>query len=275
MTDRVQVDLTGPQETMLATLHGRALDSASADPILRDPEAEQAVARLDYDFARLKIRSREARSVAIRAKAFDRWAQQLLAEHPRTTALHLACGLDTRAQRLDLPDGTTWYDVDYPEVVELRRRLLTGVPGQHLLGSSVTDPALLDGVPGDDPVVVVAEGLSMYLSAAEGEALLRRVVEHFPAGAVLFDGLSPAGLWITQHLQQAVRASGARLGWSIKDPHELARAVPGLELDREWFYDEAPELDRSTRAVRALVRGGLRAFPAARRVGRLLCYRFG
>lgn len=274
MPDQEQVDLTGAQETMLATLHGRALESRSANPILRDPEAENTVARLDYDFSRLGIRPREAKSVAIRAKCFDRWAQQLLAETPESTVLHLGCGLDTRAQRLDLPSTVDWYDIDYPEVIELRDRLLTGVPGQQPVGSSVTDPELLDGIPGDKPVVAIAEGLTMYLSEQDGVALLRRITEHFPAGAFVFDGFSRAGIWITQHAQQAVKASGARLEWAFGDPHELETAVPGLVLDREWSYAEAPEMDRYPAPVRALVKG-LLAIPAVNRVGRVLCYRFG
>ncbi len=90
MTEREQITLTGAQETMLATLYGRALESRSANPILGDTEAEKAVQRLDYDFSRTKIRRSTGKSVATRAKTLDRWVGRLLSERPDSTVLHLA-----------------------------------------------------------------------------------------------------------------------------------------------------------------------------------------
>ena len=260
---------------MLATLYGRALESRSANPILGDTEAEKAVQRLDYDFSRTKIRRSSGKSVATRAKNLDRWVGRLLSERPDSTVLHLACGLDARARRVDPPSTARWYDIDLPDVIDLRRRVLPPADGagERTIASSVTDPRLLEGIPGDAPVIAVAEGLTMYLSTADGEALLRRIVEHFPSGALLFDVLSPLGVRLTRY-QGIVRSSGARLEWGVDDPRELERAVPGLRLDTEWTYFDAPELDRYSPVTRRLLRlaGQSRSF---RNLGRILCYRFG
>lgn len=69
---RVQVQLTKEQETLLATLSGRALDCLAARPILGDQTAVKAVCRLDYDFSRLKMSATDAVGVAVRAKYLDR-----------------------------------------------------------------------------------------------------------------------------------------------------------------------------------------------------------
>jgi O-methyltransferase involved in polyketide biosynthesis len=271
---REKITLTGAQETMLATLYGRALESRSADPILGDTEAEEAVLRVDYDFGRLKMRSRDATSVAIRAKTLDRWVERHLRAHPDCTVLHLACGLDTRAHRVDPPPSVEWYDIDYPEVIDLRRRLFPAREGHHTIGCSVTDPDLLDRIPGDRPVLVVAEGLTMYLSKQDGEALLRRIVRHFPSGELVFDACNGWGIWLTQRFQAAVKASGARLEWSIEDPRTLETDVPGLEFDTEWFFADAPELARYSWPSRKIARAMGRVTRLGR-LGRLLRYRFG
>jgi O-methyltransferase involved in polyketide biosynthesis len=272
--DREKIALTGAQETMLATLYGRAIESRSPHPILGDREAEKAVARIDYDFARLKIRRREGMSVALRAKSVDRWVEEYLDAHHDGTVLHLGCGLDTRAHRVDPPPSVQWYDVDYPDVIDLRRRLYPEREGHHTIGSSVTDPHLLDTIPGDGPVLVVAEGLTMYLSTQDGVRLLRRITEHFPSGELVFDALSHWGVWLTQRFQPAVKASGARLEWSIDDPRELERVVPGLVLDTEWSYADAPEITRYPWPTQKILRL-MGHVTALRRVGRLLRYRFG
>ena len=61
--------------------------------------------------------------------------------------LHLGCGLDSRFFRLDPGPGVEWYDVDYPDVAELRRQLYPGREHYHVVAASVTDPAWLADVP--------------------------------------------------------------------------------------------------------------------------------
>jgi O-methyltransferase involved in polyketide biosynthesis len=122
--DREKVALTGTQETMLATLYGRALDSHSPNSVLNDGAAANAVERIDYDFGKTRMKGTNAVSVAIRAKVLDTWTTSFLAEHPSATVLHMACGLDTRVQRLNPSASVRWFDVDLPEVTDLRSRLL-------------------------------------------------------------------------------------------------------------------------------------------------------
>ncbi|HBY99418.1 MAG TPA: hypothetical protein DEP84_36685 [Chloroflexi bacterium] len=118
-----KVHFTTEKETMLMTLYGRALQSRSKDPILQDKWAEDAVNRIDYDFGKLKMREHRTLLIAIRAKQLDLWTTRYLADHPNATVLHLGCGLDSRIYRIDPPASVRWFDVDYPEVIELRRRL--------------------------------------------------------------------------------------------------------------------------------------------------------
>ena len=51
--------VTGAQETTLATLYGKAMDSREPDSILGDRKADKAVQRIDYDFDKLRMRRRD------------------------------------------------------------------------------------------------------------------------------------------------------------------------------------------------------------------------
>ena len=199
--------------------------------------------------------------------------EEYLDTHPDCIVVHLGCGLDTRSHRVNPPSGVRWYDIDLPDVIELRRRLYPEREGHHTIGSSVTDPHLFDAIPHDKPVLAVAEGLSMYLSRRDGEALLRRIIEHFPSGQVIFDTGNRWGIWMAQQIP-AVKASGARLDWSINDPRELEKAVPGLVLDTEWSYSDAPEVSRLPWAIQQTLRLMDRV-TVLRRLGCLVRYRFG
>ena len=144
----------------------------------------------------------------------------------------------------------------------------------QMIAASVTDPHLLDTVPGDKPVLVLAEGVTPYLPAPDGIATLRRITEHFPAGELLFDGYGRFGVWFLQRYG-CVKASGAQLGWRIDDPRELEQAVPGLTLEAELWYSNAPGMERHLSWTQRRLLQAMYAIPWARRLGRPIRYRFG
>lgn len=268
-----KVTLTGAPETLLATLYGRALDSRTPRSILGDRAAADAVRRLDYDFRKTGITATTAAGVALRAKQLDDWTRAFLADHPDATVLHLACGLDTRVQRLDPPPSVRWVDVDYPDVIALRERLLPAPPGDYrMIGSSVTDDAWLDEVPADRPTVAVFEGLTMYLHKEDGKRLVQRICERFPSGQLLFDCYGTAGIRL-QKLVPAVRNAGASLHWGIDDPRELEAWHPGLTCLDALRAVDMPGVDRLPLAGRVQL-GVLARIPRLRDIGRILRYRY-
>ncbi|HYH33400.1 MAG TPA: class I SAM-dependent methyltransferase [Pseudonocardia sp.] len=271
--DREKVTLTGAPETLLATLHGRALDSRAPRSILHDTAAARAVERIDYDFRRTGMTATTAAGVALRGRQLDDWTREFLAAHPGATVLHLACGLDTRAQRLAPGPSVRWVDVDHPEVVALRERLLPSPDGDYrMIGASVTDDGWLEELPADRPTVAVFEGLTMYLREEDGHRLVERITGRFPSGQLLFDCYGTAGIRL-QKLVPAVRRSGATLHWGIDDPRELERRHEGLVLLDALRSVDMPGVDLLPLPGRVQMAVLVR-LPGLRDVGRILRYRF-
>nr|WP_198151885.1 class I SAM-dependent methyltransferase [Kibdelosporangium sp. MJ126-NF4]CEL20688.1 O-methyltransferase-like protein [Kibdelosporangium sp. MJ126-NF4]CTQ89601.1 O-methyltransferase-like protein [Kibdelosporangium sp. MJ126-NF4] len=271
--EREKITLTGAQETMLATLYGRALDSRRPNSVLNDVDAARAVSRIDYDFRKTKMEGTSAVGVAIRAKVLDDWTREFLTAYPSATVLHLACGLDTRVQRIAPPDTVRWLDLDLPDVVALRKRLL-GTPGgdYRLVAASVTSDEWLADVPVDRPTVAVFEGLSMYLDKQDGKRLIERVTSRFPTGQLLFDCYGTLGIKL-QKLVPAVRNAGATLRWGIDDPGEIESWHPGLTCLDALRSVDMPGLENLPLSGRIGLRIMAR-IPALRDVGRILRYRF-
>src|SRR5512135_653252 len=169
-----KIKLTQAQEgeTYLPTLYGKALDNRSADPILGDKYADEVVRRIDLDWDKKfkTIASGGRVTLPLRAREFDRWTQEFLDAHSLATVLHLGCGLDARVFRMNPPATVRWYDVDLPDVIELRRRIYPERHDYRMIATSVTDLGWLDKVPADRSVAVVAEGLMQYLSEKEAVA---------------------------------------------------------------------------------------------------------
>jgi O-methyltransferase involved in polyketide biosynthesis len=235
-----KVHITKDKETYLPTVYGKALDSRSKNPILGDKFAAEALDKIDFDFNKIYVKGSEI-SVAIRAKHLDGWTREFLAAKPTATVLHLGCGRDTRVFRIDPPATVRWYDVDMPDVIEVRRKIYPDRHDYQLIGTSVTDLRWLDQIPGDRPVLVVAEGLVSYLNEKDAVELFNRITEKFPHGDIIFDVHSGLMNWAMNRVL-AKNKAGFSLHWSMGDPHKLEKQVPRLKLIDAVPFLTLPEL---------------------------------
>jgi O-methyltransferase involved in polyketide biosynthesis len=128
MSETTKPDLSGVPATMLISLCIRAVESQRPDALIKDERAEALVRRLDPETLRktLALTEDSTRVVMIvKSRDFDRFTQDFLARHADAVVVHIGCGLDTRFDRVD-NGRVEWYDLDLPEVIELRRKLAGG-----------------------------------------------------------------------------------------------------------------------------------------------------
>ncbi len=270
---RIRVDLHGPSQTTLATLYAKALDADFPNPVLGDRYAKEIIQRIDYDWTKTAITARNSPSVTSRTAHFDSWNRKFLAVHPDAIVLHVGCGLDGRYFRLQPSPRVEWYDVDYPEVAELRTRLYPVADQCHVVAASVTDPSWLKAIPDDRPALMIAEGLTMYLSEQDGIALLRRVVDRFSGGELQFDAFNRLAIK-SQWSNTVVRRSGSTLRWGINGSGEILDAVPGTRLLAWMRWFESDTFARLPRAYHVM--GGIMSlFPALADMSQYHRYAFG
>ncbi|HTG75290.1 MAG TPA: class I SAM-dependent methyltransferase [Terriglobia bacterium] len=263
-----EVQLTGVKATLLATLFARALESRSQDSILGDPWAECMVGRVDYEFHKTGIGRNDAVAVAIRAKQLDEWTARFLAQHPCATVVNLGCGLDSRSYRIDAGPDVAWYDVDYPDVIDLRARLFPARTGCTLIAASVMDADWLKTISAHEPVMIVAEGLLYYFPRNDVRRLIQRLTGHFRNGFLAFDTMNQYALQLMRS-HPAIVASGVSLQWALEDPHQIESYSPALrciqalstsesqhirkmDFTRRWFYEVyrgIPRISRSSQLM--------------------------
>lgn len=245
MSETTDLKLSGVAETLLITLYIRAMESQRPDALIKDEKAVALVTSMGYDFSRIKqIKMDEDDKVALilRNLEFDRYARDFLARNPQSVVVHIGCGLDARFERVD--NGTVeWYDLDLPDVIELRSKLIGGDSGRnHLLGCSVLDNAWLEAVGAHykRPFLFMAEGVFMYFKESQVKSLVLTLLEHFPGAELVFDAYSPY-LVRMNNLRLSLTKFGARYYWGLKRGKDLESWGPGIALLDEWTFFDRPE----------------------------------
>src|SRR5512139_3833756 len=133
MSETTKPILSGVPETLLITLYIRASESQRPDALIKDERAEAVVRQLDQESLRKTLALTDDFSrvaVILKGREFDRFAQDFLVRHPDAVVVHIGCGLDTRFERLD-NGRVEWYDLDLPDVIDLRRKLVGGEGERH------------------------------------------------------------------------------------------------------------------------------------------------
>jgi len=232
MSETKSQTLSGVPATSLITLYIRATESQRPDALIKDERAEAVVRQLDQESLRktLPLTEDSTRVVMIlKTREFDRFTEDFLRRHPAAVVVHIGCGLDTRFERVgcNQPDigQVEWYDLDLPDVIELRRKLIGGEGERyHLLACSVFDSAWLRevGAHRQGPFLFLAEGVFMYFEEAQVKSLVLTLKEHFPGAELVFDAYSPFLEW-SHNLRVTRKRIGAHLHWALKHPQDLEK----------------------------------------------------
>lgn len=266
--------LTPMQKTLLITLRGREMDARWKRPILHDPLATEIVDRLgDAETVRLPMGVREA--VAIRSRMLDRAVARFVGSHPDAVVVELGAGLETRRYRVDAPPTVDWYDVDFPEVIELRNSLLPHRDNVHAIGSSLLDPRWADAIPGGRPTIAVSDGVLGFLSENDNRQILTTLTDHFTAdGELVFNAYTKFVARQNGRFTKIVGMPADFTGYGIDDPQDIVALNPALTFVEELYGDAAPERDELNLAYRLMSRI-FAAWPAqARRGVWIVRYRF-
>lgn len=236
MTLTQSVQLHGVPETLMITLYARAVESQRSRPILDDPKAVEILNQLDYDFSKFEQGWASQLGCAIRAGQIDRIVQNFINTHPYAVIVNLGAGLCTRFSRLQTAH-VHWYDVDFPNVIDLRRQVFEACDRNHLVAKSILDFTWMDEIDREpkQPMMIVYEGVAMYLSAAENKDLLQQIQARFGSVEVLFDVLSQRTADSTSK-HDTVSKTSAEFKWGIDQSQDLEQWDAGFILKREEFY---------------------------------------
>ncbi len=263
----LRIELSGAQRTLLIPLYARALDFRSPRSILHDRSADEIARRIDFDFSTLG-HWRGSPLLAVRARQLDEWASEYLTRRPGATVLNLGCGLDARFERVRPPPSVRWFDVDYPEVIDLRRNFYSETPNHRMLATSLTAPEWLGAVDPGGPGLAIADGVFEYMAEGEVAGLLGRLVERWSEGEVAFDVM---GRRTVRSVNRRLDATvGGRIVWSADDLRSVDALEPRLRRTAARSVFETPYTPAAFRTLAAV----LFFSPGLRRAIRLLRYEF-
>ena len=124
-------------KTLYISLYGKAYVSKKG-LFLDDKKAEEIWEAEKFS---LKGKSKSkwlSYYMGIRSAVFDEWLKQQMLDFPDAVVIHIGCGMDSRIIRVGA-ENHKWYDMDFSEVIEERKRYFTETDTYKMIAGDVRD----------------------------------------------------------------------------------------------------------------------------------------
>ncbi len=188
----------GVGQTALFVAWQRHAESQRPDALFHDPFAEVLINHLAGTATHAHVsevarRANFPQYFVVRTRYFDDGIREALQRGVKQVVT-LAAGVDGRPARLPCPPDTRWFELDLPDMVSFKRELMqrSSLPlhcdWRPIVADLTTDwatPLRKAGFDATQPTVWLIEGLLMYLTEAEGNAVVERISALSAAGSVL------------------------------------------------------------------------------------------
>lgn len=214
------MNLNNESKTLFIPLYGKAMMSKK-NLFLKDIKAEEIIESIDYDFEKLRQSEWLSMYMSARALLIDEICNEYISGHPEAVIVHLGCGMDSRALRVK-QSYKKWYDVDFESVISLRRNYYTETDKYTLIGKSVTDLEWLDKIIPTDEIMIIAEGLTMYLSESDLKNILNAINKKFRKVTILFDAYSKKAIKASKY-KNPVNQMNASVKWGMDNAEDFIK----------------------------------------------------
>lgn len=223
-----KIKLSGVPETMLQTVYARAKESRGRGTI-HDAKAEEIIEKLDYDFSLADKDTAMHSGVIARTIVLDKLTKSWLSTHSGAVVVNIACGLDTRCYRMS--GYSHWYNLDLPETVVVREKLLpeSGTISQIAMsamddwGGEISEQTV--------PVLIVIEGLTMYLNTKDVQHIFAVISSCFEKATVFVETMNP--MIVKRFKEKSIEGSHAKFTWGVKNGSALAALLPDFRFVEE------------------------------------------
>ena len=238
-------NLTGVPRTLLVPLVARAQGGAvfpALDP--QDRYAQEWLSAVGAEAVTSISDAQTVVNVLWRTGLIKQLGHGFFTRHPKSLGINLGAGLAHYFQWLG-NGNNEWLDVDLKEVIDLRQSLVPQTSSRCVnQAMDITEPGWWNRLSLHErderqPVLVVCEGILMYLQPAQVKRIIQEIGENAPEGSeLLLDFVSPLAVGPTA-LWMHKEEPDAPFAWGVHNGQEVGHWHPRLELLSQHSVSEA------------------------------------
>jgi len=177
---------------------------------------------------------------AARYHNLDEMARAYITAHPSCNIVNVGCGLETMFWRVgpDAPDAR-FYEMDLPEVIDVRRRILGAPERDELIAGDAFDLSWASGIDVSLPTFIIVSGVFQYFHNEDVLGFIADAKKVFADAELIFDATNTKGLDYVNKYVKKTGNSSALMYCAIDDPAAFAREAGCELIEVRPFYTAA------------------------------------
>lgn len=218
--------LSAVSETLYVPLIGRIYATKFHPDILEDKSALAIEKKIPEEMRKMPGQNEyTCLASAVRSRDIDEHIKAFLEVSPDGVIVNLGCGLETLYHRNDNGEAM-WFELDLPEVLELRAQYFPEQPRNVYLPYSMFDYRWIDEVKkaGDKPVLAIASGLFHYFKPEEVIEFLK-ALRAYRDVQIVFDTVTGTGVRISQYYVKKMDKQAAQMYFYVDRVKFFARRI--------------------------------------------------
>ncbi|MDY6325878.1 MAG: class I SAM-dependent methyltransferase [Bacteroidales bacterium] len=173
----------------------------------------------------------------------DEMAKAFMAKHGRCNVINLGAGLETAYFRLK-PNEAIFYEMDFPEVIAERRRVLGEADNEILIPGDLFDLAWADGIDTSLPSLLIVSGVFQYCHEEQILRFIDEVKECFAQAELIFDATNKRGLAYANRYVRRTGNTNAMMHFSLDDGREFAAKSGTQFIAQRPFFTQTRKMLR-------------------------------
>ena len=173
----------------------------------------------------------------------DEMAKAFMVQHGRCNIINLGAGLETAYFRLK-PAEAVFYEMDFPEVIAERRRVLGEADNEILIPGDLFDLAWAESIDTSVPSLLVVSGVFQYCHEPQILRFIEEVKERFGHAELIFDGTNRRGLAYANRYVRKTGNTGAMMHFCLDDGRAFAAKSGTRFIAQRPFFTQARKMLR-------------------------------
>jgi O-methyltransferase involved in polyketide biosynthesis len=233
--------LQGVANTLFIPLSARVFVSKKFPEYFYDEKSLSMEKYIPGDNIQKKSSEYSFMASAARYYNMDNMARSFVSKHQKCNIVYLGAGLETAYYRLNNQE-TLFYEVDLPEVIDIRRSILGECENEILIGGDMFDTLWIDKINKSFPSLLIVSGVFQYFTEDKVIHFIKNIKTNLKNVELIFDAANKTGIKYANNYVKKTGNTNALMYFYVNDGIDFARKTDTILIEERVFFTDARKM---------------------------------
>jgi O-methyltransferase involved in polyketide biosynthesis len=233
--------LQGVANTLFIPLAARVFASKKFPEYFYDEKSLSLEKYIPGDNIQKKSSEYSFMASAARYYNMDNMVKSFIAKHQNCNIVYLGAGLETAYYRIN-NQSAMFYEVDLPEVIDIRRSTLGEHENEVLAGGDIFDTSWIHKIDKPFPSLLIASGVFQYFTEDKVLQLITNIRANLKGAELIFDAANETGIKYANNYVKKTGNANALMHFFVNDAIDFARRTGTVLLEERVFFTDARKM---------------------------------